>query len=104
MMNLVDVLVEVWDGVHRPMRPVVPGVLKDKEDGNLVGHFEHGGERNGSVETEVLAHWVEEPDLGKLDGKVGEENEEGALCLFPRCGNFMLQGFSFFSKEVNLLS
>jgi hypothetical protein len=33
---------------------------------------------------------VEKPDLGELDCEVGEEDEEGALCLFPGGGDFVL--------------
>jgi hypothetical protein len=33
---------------------------------------------------------VEEPDLGELDGEVGEEDEFGAVPLFGCCGDFLL--------------
>lgn len=76
--------------MHGAMRPVVPSVLHDEEDGNLVGHFEQTRERYGGLEAKELAHGVEKPDLGELDSEVGEEDEESALCLFPGGRNFVL--------------
>lgn len=61
MVDFVDVLVEEGVDVHGAVRPVVPCVLHDEEECDLVGHFEHGRERDGGAETEELAHWVEEP-------------------------------------------
>jgi len=90
VVNLVDVFVEEWNGVHGAVRPVVPSVLHDEEDGNLVGHFEEARERYGGLKAEELAHGVEKPDLGELDCEVGEEDEEGALCLFPGGRDFVL--------------
>jgi hypothetical protein len=57
------------------MHPVVPGVLQDKENSDLVGHGEEAREWYGGLEAEVLAHGVEEPDLGKLDSEVREKDE-----------------------------
>jgi hypothetical protein len=34
---------------------------------------------------------VKEPDLRELDGEVGEQDEQGALPLFPRGGDFVLR-------------
>lgn len=90
MVDLVDVLVEEGAGVHQTMTPVMPGVLQNKEDGNLISHLPHAGERDIGLEAEVLAHGVEQPNLGELDGKVGEEDEEGTLCLLPGGGDFLL--------------
>jgi hypothetical protein len=73
------------------MHPVVPGVLQDKEDSDLVGHGEEAREWYGGLEAEVLAHGVEEPDLGKLDSEVREKDEESAFGLLPGGRNFMLQ-------------
>jgi hypothetical protein len=42
-----------------------------------------------------LTHGMEQPDLRELDGKVGEEDKECALCLFPSSGNFLLRQVSF---------
>ena len=81
--------------MHQTVHPVVPCVLEDKEDGDLVGHLVDAGKRNRGLEAEVLTHRVEEPNLGKLDGKVGEEDEESALCLFPSRGDFVLRQISF---------
>jgi hypothetical protein len=47
-----------------------------------------------------LAHRVEQPDLRKLDGEVGEEDEQGALCLLPSSGNFLLCRVSFDRNRV----
>jgi hypothetical protein len=90
VVDLVDILVQEWDGVHGAVHPVVPCVFQDEEDGNLVGHGKEAREWYGSLEAEVLAHGVEEPDLRELDCEVGEEDEESALCLFPGGGNFVL--------------
>jgi hypothetical protein len=68
----------------------MPRVLEDEEDGDLVGHLVDAREGNRGLETEVLAHWVEQPDLGELDGEVGKEDEKGALCLLPSTGNLVL--------------
>jgi len=91
MVNLVDVLVKEGACVHQAMRPVMPCILEDEKNGNLVGHGDGAREGNGSGETKVLAHGMEEPDLRKFDSKVGEEDEGGALCLFPGRGDLVLQ-------------
>lgn len=73
MVHLVDGLVQgrpVGAAVH----PVVPSVLEDEEDCNLVGHLPPGGERHAVVETAPGGDGVEEPNLRKLDGEVTEEN------------------------------
>lgn len=70
MVNLVDHLVELG-GVQGPVRPIVPRVFHNEEDGDLVCHCEDGGEGNGGREATELSEWVEEPDLRKLDGEVG---------------------------------
>jgi hypothetical protein len=95
VVNLVDVLVQERACVHEAMRPVVPGIFHDEENGDLVGHLEERRERNRCREAEVLAHRVEEPDLGEFDGKVGEEDEERALELLPGGGDFVLCAVSF---------
>jgi hypothetical protein len=78
--------------VHGAVDPVVPGILENEEDGNLEGHLIDTRERNGVAEAEELAHGVEEPDLRELDGEVGEEDEEGALPLFPCSRDLILSG------------
>jgi hypothetical protein len=90
MVDLVDVLVKRAP-VHGAVNPVMPCILQDEEDSNLVGHLEKGRERHGGAETKELAHRVEEPDLRKFDGEVGEEDEERALPLFPSGGDFLLE-------------
>jgi hypothetical protein len=89
MVDLVDHLVELGC-VQRPVRPVVPCVLHDEEDGDLVGHGEEGGEGHGGAETAELGEGVEEPDLGELDGEVGEQHQFGAVPLFGCGGDFLL--------------
>ena len=60
MVDLVDIFVQ-----RTPMQcsvsPVVPGVLHDKEDGNLIGHGQERRERNISAQPDKLRHWMEEP-------------------------------------------
>lgn len=75
VVQLVDGLVERGP-VEGAVEPVVPGVLEDKEDGDLVGDGGPGGEGGGNRNAKVLAHGVEGPDLGELNGKVLEEDEE----------------------------
>lgn len=88
VVDLVDVLVQRAP-VHCAVGPVVPGVLENEEDCDLVGHCENGRERSGSLETEVLRHGVEEPDLREFDGEVRNEDE---LCALPLllCGRDLL--------------
>jgi hypothetical protein len=94
VVDLVDLLVQKGALVHHAMHPVVPCVLIDEKDCDLVGHLVDAGERDRGFETEVLTHGVEEPDLRKLDSEVGEEDEDGALCLFPGGGNLVLRGIN----------
>jgi hypothetical protein len=89
VVNLVDVLVQRAP-VHGAVDPVVPGIFKDEEDGDLVGHCPDGREGNGGLEAEVLRHGVEAPDLREFDGKVGDEDELRALPLLACGGNLLL--------------
>ena len=91
VVDLVDVFIEEAV-VHGAVDPVVPGILENEEDGNLEGHLIDTRERDGVAEAEELAHGVEEPDLRELDGEVGEEDEEGALPLFPSSRDLILSG------------
>jgi len=88
VVDLVNVLVQRAP-VHGAVHPVVPGVLEDEEDRDLVCHGEERGEGNGGFKAGVLCHRVEEPNLRKLDGEVGDEDEFGALPLFF-CGGHLL--------------
>lgn len=45
-MDLVDHLVQ-FRSVQRPVRPIVPRIFHDEEDGDLIGHGEDGRKRNG---------------------------------------------------------
>lgn len=84
VVQLVDVLVE-RAVVQGTVEPVVPSVLHDEEDCDLVGHLEDAGERDAVVHAEVGSNWVEEPDLGELDGDVGQEDQGGAVELLLPC-------------------
>jgi hypothetical protein len=86
--DLVDVLVQRTP-VHGAVHPVVPCVFKNKEDCDLVGHGEERWEGDGSLETAVLRHGMEEPDLREFDGEVRDEDELCALPLFS-CGRDLL--------------
>lgn len=106
VVNLVDVLVKERAGVHETVSPVVPRVLHHEEDGDLVGHLVEGRKRDVGFETEVLAHGVEQPDLGKLDGEVGQKDERCTLQLLPGGGNLVLFNVSIAeaSKAWELLT
>jgi hypothetical protein len=75
--------------VHGAVSPVVPGILENEEDRDLVCHGEKRWEGSGSLKTEVLRHGVEEPDLREFDGEVRDEDELCALPLFL-CGRDLL--------------
>lgn len=79
MVDLMDGSVE-RSPVESTVRPVVPCVLHNKEDSDLVGHLGPCGEGNTSVHAEVFAHRVKEPNLGELDSEVGEKDH---LCASP---------------------
>jgi len=55
-----DVLVERAP-VEGAVKPVVPGVFQNEEDGNLQGHCEEGGEWDTSAHAKVVGHWMEKP-------------------------------------------
>lgn len=77
VMLLVDVLVE-GTPVQGTVCPVVEHVLEDEEAGDLDGDLGPVGEGDRvGCETKVLAERVEGPDLGELDGEVGEEDVAG---------------------------
>lgn len=78
VVDLVDVLVEVREDVHGAVRPVVPRVFEDEKDCNLVGHLQQRRERHTGLEAKELSHGVEEPNLGKFDGEVAEQDVESA--------------------------
>jgi len=97
VMNLVDVFIE-WAPVEGTVEPVVPGILQDKENGNLISNLCPWWKRDIRIHAEVLAHGMEKPtkisqrsgkgnwaighkpDLGKLDSEVGQEDH---LCAPP---------------------
>jgi hypothetical protein len=96
VMDLVDVLVE-RTVVQSLVRKVVERVFKYEEERNLVCD---GGEgRHGYLpgrHATSFGEGVEEPDLGELDGEVGEEHE---LCAFP-----LLFCRGYFSLETKKIS
>lgn len=93
MVNLVNVLVE-RSPVEGAVKPVMPSILKNEENSNLVGHLDPRRERNTGVHTKVLAHRMEEPDLGEFDGKVGEKDELRATPLLSGSGDLGLRQLS----------
>ena len=60
MVDLVDILIK-WTPMQRAVRPIVPSIFEDEENGDLVHNLEDRGERDASCEAEELSHWVEEP-------------------------------------------
>ncbi len=66
MVDLVNGAVERAP-VHGAMGPVMPGVLKDEEDGDVHQHLCERWKRNAGCHAEEDGHWVEEPDLGEFD-------------------------------------
>ena len=60
VVDFVDVFVERTP-VERAVGPVVPGIFKQEEDGDLVGHGEEGWEGNASDDPAKLGQGVEEP-------------------------------------------
>ena len=89
MVDLVDVFVEGAPMKHA-MRPVMPCVLDDKEDCDLVGDSVERGKGYARIHAEEDGCWMEEPDLWKLDGKVREEDELGAIPLLGCRRDFLL--------------
>lgn len=45
------------------VKPIMPGVFEDKEDGNLISYFRPWWEWYIGVHAEIFAHGVKEPDL-----------------------------------------
>jgi len=60
VVNLVDVFVE-WAPVEQTMEPIMPGILQDKENSNLVGNSCPCWEGNIGRHAEIFAHGVEKP-------------------------------------------
>jgi hypothetical protein len=89
VVNLVHVFVQRAP-VEGTVGPVMPGILHDEEDGDLVGHLGPGGEGNAGLHAEVHAHRMEQPDLRELDGEVTEQDQLGALPLLGGRGNLGL--------------
>ncbi len=62
MVDFVDVLVERAP-VQSTVRPVMPCVLQNEEDGDLICHGEERRERYAGGESEVLGRGMEKPGL-----------------------------------------
>lgn len=71
VVNLVDVLVKRAP-VQRTVRPVVPGILENKENGDLVGHGQKRRERHTRFKTDKLRHGMEEPNLRQFNCEVAQ--------------------------------
>ena len=63
VMELVNCFVQTGR-VQASMGPVVPGVLHDEKDGDLIGDLEGGGEGYRCLQATELSHGMEKPDLG----------------------------------------
>lgn len=74
----------------------MPCVLHDEEHGDLECHLAYRGKRDAVRQTEVDRNGVEEPDLGKLDGEMAEENQAGAFPL-------LLQGWDLLVLDLVLV-
>ena len=66
MMDLMNVLVQ-WAPVQCPMSPIMPGVLEDEKDRDLICHGEERWKWNTSGNAEVLRHRVEQPAKLSVD-------------------------------------
>lgn len=71
VVDFVDVLVE-GSPMHCAVHPIVPSILQNEEDRDLICHCPNRRKGNASCEAEVLCHRVEKPDLRKFDGEVTE--------------------------------
>lgn len=89
VVHLVNGLVE-RTVVQAAVKPVVPGILHDEEDGDLDGHLGQRGERNTIVHAEVSSNRVEEPDLRKLSGEMADEDNGSAIPLLLECRHLLV--------------
>lgn len=89
VVQLVDVLVK-RAVVKGAVEPVVPGILHDEENGDLVGHLEPRWKGHTVVHTEKSGNRVEQPNLRKLNCDMADEDEGGAVELFSPGGDFLL--------------
>ena len=76
--------------MHCTVHPVVPCILQNKKDRDVHNHSRPGREWNARLHAAVFSHWVEKPDLRKLNCEVAEENEFRALPLFGRGWNLLV--------------
>lgn len=90
------------------VREIVPRVLQNKENCNLIGHGPHRRERNRGGKSKELSHWVEQPwgdvsrafawsrrlyspNLRQFNSKMAKKHELGAVPLLLQRGYFVLQ-------------
>lgn len=71
MVDLVDVFIQRAP-MHGAVCPVMPGILEHEEDGDLIGYSPDGRKRHAGLETEVLRHRVEEPDLWEFNSEMAQ--------------------------------
>ena len=71
VVDLMDVLIQRTP-MQRTMAPIVPRILDDEENRNLVRHREQAREGYTRAQPEILRHGVEEPDLWQLDGEMAQ--------------------------------
>lgn len=55
-----DVFVK-WTPMECAVRPVMPCILQNKEDGDLICHGEKGRQGYTGAKAAVLGHWMEKP-------------------------------------------
>ena len=88
VVDLMDVLVQ-WTPMQCAMEPIMPSILQYEKDADMEEHSRPMGERNASFHSAEFGRGVEEPDLGQLDGEVGEEDEFRAVPLLGGGGDFL---------------
>ena len=88
VVQLVNLLVE-RGRVQGSVEPVMPGIFKNKKEGDLVDHLPPGWERYRSGESAVLGHGVEQPDLRQFHRKMRKQDEAGASPLFSQRWHFL---------------
>ena len=77
VVELVDATVE-WAPVESTVEPIMPGILTNEENGDLVCDGLPCREWSRGTDSEVLSQWVEHPDLWELDGEVLKKDESSA--------------------------
>lgn len=73
--------------MQQPVVPVMPRVLENEEDGNLVEHLGPGREGHVVGHAEICRHGMEQPDLRQLDSEMDEEDDLRTIPLLLQCGD-----------------